>query len=116
MEKLGSKLMVLSLARHSFNTENKPVSYEPYVREMNLWCELYDQVDIYTIIHPFNKEQKHKFSEFKYDNVNLINLWTFDASKSFLLMLSKPSSNKLSSAFVFLVDSFDSNMLLRLAK
>jgi glycosyltransferase involved in cell wall biosynthesis len=84
MEKLGSKLMVLSLARHSFNTENKPVSYEPYVREMNLWCELYDQVDIYTIIHPFNKEQKHKFSEFKYDNVNLINLWTFDASKSFL--------------------------------
>lgn len=94
MEKLGTKLMVLSLAPHSFNEKMKPVSYEPYVREMNLWCELYDQVDVFTIIHPFKKEQNHKFSEFKYDNVNLINLWTFDASKSLfhkiLLVLTLP--------------------------
>ena len=82
MEKLGRKLMVLSLSPHSYNESNKPVSYEPYVREINLWSELYDQVDIYTITYPYNKEQKHKYTEFKYANINLVNLWTFDASKS----------------------------------
>lgn len=82
MDKLGNRLMVLSLAPHSFNEGKRPVSYEPYVREMNLWCELYNHVDIFTLIHPFDNEQKHKFSEFKYANVNLIQLWSFDASKS----------------------------------
>ena len=94
MEKLGKRLMILSLASHSFNNNNKPVSYEPYVREINLWSDLYDHVDIYTIIHPFSNLNKHKFYEFKNDNINLINLWTFDASKSLLqkvlLILSLP--------------------------
>jgi len=94
MEKLGKKLMILSVAPHSYNEDNKPVSYEPYVREINLWSELFDEVDIYTIIEPFNPKLNHKFAAFKDSNIKLINLLTFDASKGFIhkigLLLSLP--------------------------
>jgi glycosyltransferase involved in cell wall biosynthesis len=83
MEKLGKKLMVLSVAPHSYNKENAPVSYEPYVREMNLWSELFDEVEIYTLVEPYDSKLNHKFAAFKYSNVKLINLLSFDASKGF---------------------------------
>ncbi len=84
MEKLGKKLMVLSVAPHSYNEKGAPVSYEPYVREMNLWSELFDQIEIYTLIEPYDAKLNHKFAEFKYENVKLINLLSFDASKGFI--------------------------------
>ena len=84
MEKLGKKLLILSLAPHSYNKEKKPVSYEPYVREVNLWSELYEEVIILTIIYPFNASKVHKFSRFKDNNIRLVNLWTFNASKSLI--------------------------------
>jgi glycosyltransferase involved in cell wall biosynthesis len=73
--------MVLSLAPHAYNKDGKPVSYEPYVREMNLWSDLFDEVDIYTLVHPYDHEQHHKFAGFRKNNVTLKSLWSFDASK-----------------------------------
>lgn len=94
MEKLGKKLMILSVAPHSYDRDHNPVSYEPYVREINLWSELFDEVDIYTIIEPFDIKQNHKFARFKDSNIKLINLLTSDASKGFFykvgLILSLP--------------------------
>ncbi len=84
MEKLGKRLMVISAAPHSYNKENAPVSYEPYVREMNLWTELFDEVDIYTLIQPYDEKQHHKFASFKDSNVQLKRLLSFNASKGIL--------------------------------
>lgn len=94
MEKLGKRLMVLSAAPHSYDKDGKPVSYEPYVREMNLWTEMFDEVHIYTILKPFDERQHHKFAKFRDSNVKLIPLLSFDASKGVLyklgLLLSLP--------------------------
>ena len=59
MAVLGKKLMVLSLADHAFDAEGNPVAYEPYVREINLWCELFEEVEIYTNILDYDFK-KHK--------------------------------------------------------
>lgn len=83
MEKLGKRLLVLSAAPHAFDLEGKPVSYEPYVREMNLWTEMFEQVDIYTLLSNYDEKQHHKFARFKDGNVSLKQLWSFDASKGF---------------------------------
>lgn len=89
---LGKNLMVLSLADHAIDNNGKPVAYEPYVREMNLWCELFENIEIYTIILPFEKSN-HKYARFKYDNVKLINLYSCSNDGSirsklkFILML-----------------------------
>ncbi|PIX06555.1 MAG: hypothetical protein COZ76_08250, partial [Flavobacteriales bacterium CG_4_8_14_3_um_filter_35_10] len=78
---LAKKLMVLSLAEHAYDFNGKPVAYEPYVREMNLWCELFENVEIYTIILPF-ETANHKYARFKYDNVKLINLYSYPINGS----------------------------------
>ncbi len=94
MEKLGKRLLVLSAAPHSYDKDAKPVSYEPYVREMNLWTEMFDEVHIYTILRPYDESQRHKFARFKDTNVKLISLASFDASRGILykigLLLSIP--------------------------
>jgi len=79
--KLGSKLMILSLARHAVNN-GKNYSYEPYVREINLWCQLYNQVHIYTQIDAYNESNKHSFAEFKHKNITLKKLWNYPVSSS----------------------------------
>lgn len=79
--KLGKKLMILSLAKHAKNNSIY-YSYEPYVREINLWCELYDQVDIYTEIIHFDESNKHSFAEFKFKNITLKSLWSVPVRKS----------------------------------
>ena len=73
---LAKKLMVLSLAEHAYDFNGKPVAYEPYVREVNLWCELFETVDIYTFILPF-QSANHKYARFKYNNIKLINLYSY---------------------------------------
>lgn len=73
---IGKNLMVLSLANHALDNDGKPVAYEPYVREMNLWCELFENVEIYTIILPF-ETANHKYARFMYSNVKLINLYSY---------------------------------------
>ncbi|MFK5889304.1 MAG: glycosyltransferase [Flavobacteriaceae bacterium] len=85
---LGKKLMVLSLADHAFDTDGNPVAYEPYVREINLWCELFEEVEIYTNILDFDFK-KHKYASFKHSNVKLINLY------------SKPIDGSFVSKFIF---------------
>ncbi len=82
-EKLGKRLMILSLARHAINNE-KNYSYEPYVREINLWCELYDEIDIFAQIDSYNEKDKHSFAQFKYDNINLKKLWNYPVSHGML--------------------------------
>jgi len=94
MEKLGKRLMVLSLAPHAYDQKGNPVSYEPYVREMNLWSPLFEEVHIYTLVHQYNHKQHHKFARFKDDNVKLKGLLSFNASKGMFhklgLLLSLP--------------------------
>lgn len=108
MEVVGKKLLVLSLAKHSFNENGNPVSYEPYVREMNLWSELFEQVSILTLIHPFQKSQKHNFAAFKNNNIQLIPIYSFDASKSFLhKFLHLISLPVVTFQFLFLIFKFD---------
>lgn len=80
--KLGKKLLIVSLTPHAYNLEGKPTSYEPYVREINLWCELFEEVTILTLVEPYNEKMNHKFAQFKYGNIKLVNLWSFNASKS----------------------------------
>ena len=89
MARLGKKLMVLSLADHAFDTKGDPVAYEPYVRELDLWCELFEEVDIYTNILDFDFK-KHKYASFKYNNVKLRNLF------------SKPIDGSIKSKIIFI--------------
>jgi glycosyltransferase involved in cell wall biosynthesis len=84
MEKLGKRLMILSAAPHSYNEKNEPTSYEPYVREVNLWSELFDEVQIFTLIQPYDEKQQHKFATFRDSDVKLKSLLSFDASKGLL--------------------------------
>lgn len=81
MALLGKNLMVLSLAVHAIDNDGKPVAYEPYVREMNLWCELFENIEIYTNILPF-ETVNHKYARFKYNNVKLINLYSYSIDGS----------------------------------
>ncbi len=80
---LGKRLMVLSLARHAMNNGNN-YSYEPYVRELNLWCELYDEVDIYTQLDTYNEKNRHSFAQFRHDNVKLKKIWSYPVGDSLL--------------------------------
>ena len=80
---LGKRLMVLSLARHAMNN-GKNYSYEPYVRELDLWCELYDEVDIYAQIDTYSENNRHSFAQFKHDNVTLKKLWSYPVGDSIM--------------------------------
>lgn len=108
MEKLGKKLMVLSLAPHAYNEDGDPVSYEPYVREMNLWTELFEEVHIYTLIHPYNHKQHHKFAKFRDSNVKLKGLLSFDASKGILQKIGQILSLPLLAIqYLFVLSKYD---------
>lgn len=104
---LGKRLMVLSLARHAIDN-GKNYSYEPYVRELDLWCELYDEVDIYAQIDTYNEKNRHSFAQFEHDNVTLKKLWSYPVGDSMMSrVLHILTSPFLAIQLLFIVHKYD---------
>ena len=69
------KFLIISNVTHKL-INNKIYSYDPYVREMNLWLKPYMDV---TILAPFLKYDKQNpiDSAFKANKINKINVKSF---------------------------------------
>lgn len=62
-----SKLVVITHCDHTISKNNKLQAYSPYVRELNLWCDLFDVVTIYS--PKSTRTSNTNLEEFKKKNI-----------------------------------------------
>ncbi len=67
MKKPFNRLTLITHADVFKNNDGNLISYAPLVREIDLWCELFEEVHIYT--PNFKLTKNYSLSTFKYDNV-----------------------------------------------
>ena len=71
-------LIVITHCDHTISSSNKIQAYTPYVREINMWCELFENVIIYG---PTSKRTLNtSIEEFKYDNIKLKTIFFSNSS------------------------------------
>jgi len=67
MNKEFKKLTVITYVDHIKNKNGQLISYTPYVREIDLWCELFDEVHIYA--PGYKLTDNTSLTPFKYNNI-----------------------------------------------